>query len=454
MRVLSLFDGISGAQQALKNLGIIPEVYYASEIDKHAIAITMKNFPNTIQLGDVRNITKEMVGEIDLYIGGFPCTDLSIAKANRLGLAGERSGLFYEALRILREIKPKYFLIENVNSMPKADKEIISKELDVECIMINSSLLSAQQRKRLYWAGKINSDGTYSKVGVTQPEDQHIYLKDVIESGDVDKLKSYCIDASYYKGTNLETYLNKAKRQLVFGKDKPDRIPELGHNYRGGRVYSIDGKSVNLTGNAGGGGAKTGLYLVDKNGNEKLKNNTIRTSGMGSGFEDKHNWDMICIKALTETRTEQAKEMRRLIKKETGKDYCSRRDKELVPHTDDKANCITTGQTKESLVVQGVAQRGRYNEDGTTSQQLELNGVDKANSLTTVQKDSMVLQDFVIRKLTPLEAERLQTFPDKFTEKGINEKGEVVISNTQRYKCLGNSFTVKVIEHILSFMIF
>ena len=128
MNVLSLFDGISIAQQSLKELNIPVEKYYASEIDKYAISITQKNFPNTIQLGDIKNIKGEDFTNIDLIIGGSPCQDLSIAKKNRKGLKGNRSSLFYEFVRLVKEVKPRYFILENVNSMPKEDKETITKE--------------------------------------------------------------------------------------------------------------------------------------------------------------------------------------------------------------------------------------------------------------------------------------------------------------------------------------
>ena len=182
MKVLSLFDGISATNQALKNLGIKYH-YYASEIDPYAIKITQKNFPNTIQLGDVRNIsffrTNEMgvpceyatddslvidkndnicetyLGKIDLMCGGSPCQDLSIAKKDRKGLDGERSGLFYEYVRILKEVKPKFFILENVASMSKEAKQGITSHLyGIEPVLLNSALVSAQQRKRLFWVSK------------------------------------------------------------------------------------------------------------------------------------------------------------------------------------------------------------------------------------------------------------------------------------------------------------
>jgi DNA-cytosine methyltransferase len=179
LKILSLFDGISATNQALKNLGIEYD-YYASEIDKYAIQVTQKNFPNTVQLGDVKDIWTHRLnsydaesyneddgepiilhygknredtwgGDFDLLSFGFPCQDLSIAKKDRKGLDGERSGLFYEALRILKEVKPKYFLAENVASMSKEMKDIISKELGVEPIVINSDRFVQQNRQRIYW---------------------------------------------------------------------------------------------------------------------------------------------------------------------------------------------------------------------------------------------------------------------------------------------------------------
>src|SRR3990167_2785936 len=160
MNILSLFDGISCARVALERTGIPVTKYYASEIDKNAIAVAMKNYPDTIQLGDVETITKDLLAsymgnvEIDLLVGGSPCQDLSIAQKNRKGLDGERSGLFWEYVRLLKEVKPKWFILENVASMSKEAKDIITKKLGVEPIMINAALVSAQNRKRLFWCGQ------------------------------------------------------------------------------------------------------------------------------------------------------------------------------------------------------------------------------------------------------------------------------------------------------------
>jgi len=152
MNVLSLFDGISCARVALDRIGVPVEIYYSSEIDKYASEISQKNYPNIIQLGDVNKIDGTQLGDIDLIVGGFPCQDLSIAKRGRKGLSGERSGLFWECIRLLEEIKPKYFIFENVESMPKKDFQIITETLGVYPTMINASLVSAQNRKRYFWS--------------------------------------------------------------------------------------------------------------------------------------------------------------------------------------------------------------------------------------------------------------------------------------------------------------
>lgn len=171
MQVLSLFDGISGARQALKELNIGCN-YYASEIDKYAITITKKNHPDTIQMGDVRNVGGSIT-KIDLLIGGSPCQDLSSAKKNRAGLRGGRSGLFFEYLRILNQTKPKFFVLENVASMKNADRDKITELLGVQPIMINSALLTPQQRKRYYWVGSKNINGEYKTVDIQQPQDSN-----------------------------------------------------------------------------------------------------------------------------------------------------------------------------------------------------------------------------------------------------------------------------------------
>jgi len=172
MNVLSLFDGMSCGQMALEKVGINVKNYYASEIKKHAIETTMLNYPNTRQLGDITCLDVSVLPKIDLLIGGSPCQDLSLIKFGGKGLEGDKSILFYQYLRILKEVEPKYFLLENVASMKNKDRDKITEMLGVKPIMINSSLVSAQHRRRLYWTNIPN---------VEQPNDKNIKLKDIIK---------------------------------------------------------------------------------------------------------------------------------------------------------------------------------------------------------------------------------------------------------------------------------
>ena len=262
INVLSLFDGMSCGQIALERTGIKVKNYFASEIDKYAIKVTQKNYPNTIQLGSVTDVCFHdgyliwnggkndlYVGQIDLILAGSPCQGFSFA-GKQLNFDDPRSKLFFDFVRLLKECKPKYFLLENVK-MKKEYQDVISREVGVEPILINSALVSAQNRKRLYWTNISN---------VFQPEDKKIYLKDVIETGVVDRDKSFCIDACYFKGGNLVQYFEKHRQQLVF--DKCDKIGHFNSGAQCDRVYSVDAKSVTLSANGGGRGAKTGLYLI------------------------------------------------------------------------------------------------------------------------------------------------------------------------------------------------
>lgn len=190
MNVLSLCDGMSGGQIALKELNIPVDVYYASEIKKHAIQVTQKNFPDTIQIGNVMDYIKEVtpngeyivdkekldkLGNIDLFLCGSPCKNMSLINiTGKTGINGEKSSLFYPCVAIMKYVNPKYFLFENVCSMTNADKQVFNNFLGVEPIHINSALVSAQERNRYYWTNIPN---------VTVPNDRHIKLSDIIDYG-------------------------------------------------------------------------------------------------------------------------------------------------------------------------------------------------------------------------------------------------------------------------------
>ena len=345
MRVLSLFDGISCGMLALNRAGIPVEEYHAFEIDKYAMEVSKKNFPEIVQHGNVFDGNFKDFQGYDLLIGGSPCTYWSISKKNRETTSnGEGFRLFMEYVRALNESKCRYFLYENNYSIHQNIKNEISEKLGVQPIMINSALVSAQQRKRCYWT---------NIPDITQPEDKGILLNDILDNAVGWHDKSYCMTASYSKAV-LHNSLKRNQRTMVavpvYGaaqrgrykengsteqhieirndgksnclttvqKDslicKPVRIGEYGKGCQGQRIYSVHGKSVTLSANGGGQGAKTGLYKID------------------------------------------------------------------LP-------------------------------DG----------------------------DYIIRKLTPIEAERLQTLPNNYT---------AGISDTQRSKCIGNAWTVDVIAHI------
>ena len=314
MNVLSLFDGISCARVALDRAGIEVNCYLSAEIDKNAIKISEKNYPDIIRVGSVVDLSVE--GEIDLLIGGSPCQDLSIAKKDRKGLGGDRSGLFWEYVRIKKECNPKWFVLENVASMPKADKDIITKEMGVEPVMFNASLVSAQCRKRLFW----------TNIPFDLPVDRGILLKDILQpDGEVDDRmvmngKAFTLTATYSKATpspaQVEHNIKKGQRTMVkVGRDIGRRLNADGHRADG---------DTNLP------------------------------------YE------------------------RRI-------------------------------ETRED---------------------------DKSGTLTSVAKDNLVVGDR-IRKLTPIECERLQGLPDNYTEG---------VATTNRYKCLGNAFNTEVVACILEGM--
>ena len=170
MNVLSVFDGLSCGQIALNRVGIKYDKYFASEVDKHAIKVTQHNYPNTIQLGDVTKVKGSDLPKIDLLFGGSPCQGFSFA-GKQLNFEDPRSKLFFEFVRLKNELQPKYFLLENV-VMKQEFQDIITEYLGVEPIKINSNLVSAQTRERLYWTNIPN---------INQPEDLGITLNDILE---------------------------------------------------------------------------------------------------------------------------------------------------------------------------------------------------------------------------------------------------------------------------------
>lgn len=344
MNVLSLFDGMSCGQIALEQAGIKVDNYFASEIDKYAIKITQKNYPNTIQLGDVNNWIDWHLPKIDLLIGGSPCQGFSNA-GHGLNFDDPRSKLFFKFVDCLKWYKPTYFLLENVR-MKKEWQSIISQYLGVEPIRINSALVSAQNRDRFYWTNIPN---------ITLPEDRGILLRDVIEDGEVDREKSYCIDANYFKGGNLNMYLAKSRRQI-------DNLSPI------------------------------------------IKGAAIRNQVTKRGVEEQLN-----------------------IRK------------------DDKSNCVVPSYPHKlnGCVQIGIAEDIKGHDYNRRIYSIEGKSPSLAAKSGGNLEPKIAIDDVIWRKLTPLECERLQTVPEEYTEG---------VSNTQRYKMLGNGWTVDVIAHIFSFI--
>lgn len=336
MNVLSLFNGISAKHVALDRAGVEYDKVYYAEIDKFANKVTEHHFPSDVALGDVTKWREWNIdwSSIGLVGAGFPCQAWSVA-GKQLGDKDERGMLFWTTLEIISHVlkhNPNAkFLMENVK-MKKDFEEYITHHTTqalgyVEKTLINSALVSAQNRQRYYW----------TNFKVEQPEDKGILLQDILEYPMNDKYKLSDDAVARFKPCQ---------------KTNSGQIGTTAHDGKIGqrdRVYSADGKMVTLT--------------------------------------------------------------------------------------------ATIYKQPPQYAIMGGAIRGRYNDDGSTSKRLELNGTEKTNSLTTVQKDNVaVYEDMTYRKLTPLECERLQTFPDNWTD---------CLSNTQRYKTIGNAWTVDVIAHIL-----
>ena len=218
INVLSLFDGLACGMLAFMKAGVQVNNYYAYEIDKYAIQTATHNFPQIQECGDVFKGDYTQYEGIDYLIGGSVCTYWSIAQSpdkRETTASGLGWDLFSQYVRALREAKPKYFIYENNKSMSKEIRKAITETFGFEPILINSALVSAQNRQRLYWVGKRNADGTYSKVEVEQPEDRGILLRDILDGADLTSCdKSYCLTSSY-DGACAWNTIERHQRSMV-----------------------------------------------------------------------------------------------------------------------------------------------------------------------------------------------------------------------------------------------
>ena len=370
---LSLFNGISALHLALDRAGIEINTCYYAEIDKYANKITEHHYPDDVALGDVTKWREWDIdwASIDLVGAGFPCQAWSVA-GKQLGDKDERGMLFWTTLEIIAHVlkhNPKAkFLMENVK-MKKDFEQYITHHTEqalgcVEKTLINSALVSAQNRQRYYW----------TNFEVTQPDDKGVLLKDILENGDfADREKSLTI-TTRIAGATAKRYLEKSMHQMAI------KVCNVNPSGRGmnGNVYDVNSdKSPCLTTNKGEGIKITGATIrpasiVGRRLNER-------------GVRDDYNKDVAITQCLQ------------------------------VKHKNDKTGCLTTVDKDNVLSIEPP---GRY-------------------------PDIYNRCDISYRKLTPIECERLQTFPNNWTD---------CVSNTQRYKALGNAWTVDVIAHIFKCM--
>lgn len=369
MKILSLFDWMSCWQIAINNLWVTNYTYYASEIDKYAIQVAKHNYPNTVHIWDVTKINWSDYQDIDLLIWWSPCQWFSFA-GKQLNFEDERSKLFFEYVRILKETKPKYFLLENVK-MKKEYQDIISEHLFwIQPTIINSSLVSAQNRVRLYWVWELQKDWAYNQVKIEQPQDRKIYLKDIIEIWYYDwekcidwlnrimikeqvKIRKYPVDLEWLKKC-IKEHKNQTIKEIAEKLNQPKTLVE--HWFRSDNSFAIP-------------------------------------------------WEDCWI------------ELKQLLWIKTYEFDKSMMYFEIRDWKFDMANRV-----------------------------YKINW--KAPTLTTItwwKQKKIIDNNEQIREITPLECERLQTVPDNYTN---------IVSNSQRYKMLGNWWTVDVITHILKYLIY
>lgn len=391
-----------------------------------------------------------------LLIGGSPCTHWSIAQTKNRET--EASGIGWELFlnyRIARDkYQPDYFLYENNKSMSSAIRAQITAELGVEPVLINSALVSAQNRQRLYWAGKRNPDGTYSQVPVELPEDRGILLRDILETGATWQEKAHTLKAQYYKNGIANVVTNGGFPAT--GVAEPMRIGTIENDAKDQsydsqqyRVYSPDAKSVTLCGNGGGLGAKTGLYAVpvrvgdmpNKDGkicggqtyriyDSRGKAVTLTARPNGGGVDGplyaypaavEYNPLHSCDVVVTDQNI-----------RCTYKDGSGTAQGYTVTFDDVKSPSVIAGHAHKMKVIERVA-------DKKASPVYEVRG----GQITIKGKAYPIkLADgfYIIRKLTVTECKRLQTVPDTYA---------FPVSDTQAYKMLGNGWTVDVIAHIM-----
>lgn len=437
MKVLSLFDGMSCGMLAMKSAGIDmtsregENRYVAYEIDKNAIEVSRHNFPMIEHKGDVFKADFTEYKGFDFVIGGSPCTFWSIAQQpekRETEAHGMGWDLFQQYVRAIKEAEPKYFIYENNKSMAPAIRESISGAFGFEPICINSALVSAQNRQRLYWVGIRNEDGTYRKANIEQPEDRGVFLKDILESGwDLTSNdKSFYLTARYQGAVPWNT-IERAQRTMV-AEPVPLNMTKDGESqciratcYKDG-IRNMVGNNVDKK-TCVAEPVSVSLQVVGRkkrNADGEWERSYIaRTDGKASTLTLAENRRMVAEPVAVASRTRDNDDGTRTKKFEA---------------RGNKANCLTTVRT-DSMVAEPIAGRmvGRrinedghrcdYNKDVKCVQRFEVNkDPDKANCLTTVQKNNMVAEPVEVRGMNYELAE-------------VYDKDEGVVARLDMPKC-------------------
>ena len=423
MNVLSLFDGMSCGQQALERSGVRVDNYFASEIDKYAIKVTQANYPKTNQLGSVIDVDGYSLPKIDLLLGGSPCQSFSFAGKRKgmstkdeqeiltlehyLELKSEgfefegQSYLFWEYMRLLKEVKPKYFLLENVMMGDKWEK-ILSKAIGVNPIEINSSLVSAQNRRRLYWTniGMIPGGlfGDLQSI-IQQPKDKGILLKDVIEEE---------VDDKYFLSKKMiDTFTGNSKKMEM-----------KGNGFRFSPIKDVEVKTKTIT-------TKEGNRMDD---NYISTPHDILDNGKTIGKKIKQ------INPSLESGGNQPYQQNRVYDSNgMSPALCANKSDLLI------LDCYNNDLINDKKIKKREINVANYRHHFKG-----FNGyVDKSPTIKSSLGSGNQIILNKIRRLTPVECERLQTVKDNYTD---------CVSDTQRYKMLGNGWTVDVISHILNYI--
>lgn len=457
MKIVSLFDGMACGMLAMLGADVKVDEYYAYEIDKYAVQTATHNFPNIIECGDVFKADFTQYKDVDFIVGGSPCTYWSIAQKNNRETEASGLGweLFSQYVRALNEIKPRFFIYENNKSMSKAIRESITEAFGFDAICINSALVSAQNRQRLYWVGKRNDDGTYSKVDVRQPEDRGILLRDILDGamdmgnqpiGETRDSKSYCLTAGYSNGSG-ENIGNYAAHTLEKG------------------CKSMVAEPVNTTSE---GKAQCVRATCYKDGIRNMVGNDI----------DKRT----CVaEAVNTTPNEKSQTIKAQYQQTSVANICKYTSTygatgvaEVVADSPKQVGAmprpngeLSTSQgfriydvNAKTVTLKGNA-GGAGGKTGLYAMPVEFeNGIPtkaisssdgKTYTVYSVSNGIIVIKGkeypiklkdgyYIIRKLSVNECKRLQTVPEWY---------EFPVSNAQAYKMLGNGWSVEVIIHLI-----